>query len=137
LEKRPQVVIANTGIGIRGWLEAAEGWGLGEQLRAVLASSYLITRGPKARGAVRAAGLTDAWSAPSESCQEVVEHLRERGLAGCTVALQLHGDSQPEHCAELRAACARGTALRARRAPGQSLFKAAQLRRNRPATSRR
>lgn len=104
LEKRPQVVIANTGIGVRGWLEAAEGWGLAEQLRAVLAESYLITRGPKARGAVRAAGLTDAWSAPSESCQEVVDHLRERGLSGCTVALQLHGDGQPEHCAELRAA---------------------------------
>lgn len=100
----PDVVIANTGIGMRGWLEAAEGWGLAEQLREVLAGSYLVTRGPKARGAVRAAGLTDDWSAPSEGCDEVVDHLCERGVAGRTVALQLHGESQPEHAAALRAA---------------------------------
>src|SRR5687768_3664189 len=32
----PDLVVATTGIGFRGWLEAAEGWGIGEQLRAVL-----------------------------------------------------------------------------------------------------
>jgi uroporphyrinogen-III synthase len=104
LERPPDVVIANTGIGMRGWLEAAEGWGLAEKLREALAASYLVTRGPKARGAVRAAGLTDDWSAPSEGCDEVVTHLRERGVAGRRVALQMHGDTQPEHAAELRAA---------------------------------
>ena len=104
LARRPDVVIANTGIGMRGWLEAAEGWALAEPLRKVLADSYLVTRGPKARGAIRAAGLTDDWSAPSESCDEVVAHLRERGLAGSTVAMQLHGDLTDGHAAELRAA---------------------------------
>jgi uroporphyrinogen-III synthase len=104
LERPPDVVFANTGIGMRGWLEAAEGWGLAEPLRKVLADSYLVTRGPKARGAIRAAGLTDDWSAPSESCDEVVAYLRERGLAGRTVAMQLHGDAQDEHAGDLRAA---------------------------------
>lgn len=103
LARPPEVVIANTGIGMRGWLEAAEGWGLAEPLRRVLAGSYLVTRGSKARGAVRAAGLTDDWSAPSESCDEVVAHLRERGLVGVTVAMQLHGDEHDRHAAELRA----------------------------------
>jgi uroporphyrinogen-III synthase len=104
LARPPDVVIANTGIGMRGWLEAAEGWGLAEPLRKVLGGSYLVTRGAKARGAIRAAGLADDWSARSESCDEVVAHLRGRGLAGVTVAMQLHGDAHDEHAAELRAA---------------------------------
>jgi uroporphyrinogen-III synthase len=33
LDQPPDVVIANTGIGMRGWLEAAEGWGLVEPLK--------------------------------------------------------------------------------------------------------
>jgi uroporphyrinogen-III synthase len=32
----PDIVIATTGIGFRGWLEAAEGWGLADALRAAL-----------------------------------------------------------------------------------------------------
>jgi uroporphyrinogen-III synthase len=99
LDTPPDIVMANTGIGMRGWLEAAEGWGLGEPLRGVLGSSYLVARGPKARGAIRAAGLHDQWSPGSESCEEVVEHLCRRGVDGKVVALQLHGDRQPE-CTE-------------------------------------
>lgn len=100
----PSVVMANTGIGMRGWLEAAEGWGLAESLRGVLGSAYLVARGPKARGAIRAAGLHDHWSPGSESCDEVVEHLIERGVAGAVVAMQLHGERQPECRAALEAA---------------------------------
>ncbi|MBQ0990769.1 uroporphyrinogen-III synthase, partial [Micromonospora sp. H61] len=40
LDQPPDILMANTGIGMRGWLEAAEGWGLAEPLRSVLASSY-------------------------------------------------------------------------------------------------
>ncbi len=79
LDQPPDVLMANTGIGMRGWLEAAEGWGLAEPLHAVLARAYVVARGPKARGAIRAAGLHDQWSPASESCEEVVEHLRRRG----------------------------------------------------------
>lgn len=99
LENPPDVVIANTGIGMRGWLEAAEGWGLAEPLRAILGSSYLVARGPKARGAIRAAGLHDHWSPTSESCDEITAHLCQRGVAGQVIAMQLHGDRQPE-CTE-------------------------------------
>jgi uroporphyrinogen-III synthase len=50
-------VAVATGVGFRGWIEAAEGWGLGEPLREHLARERIVTRGPKATGAVRAAGL--------------------------------------------------------------------------------
>jgi uroporphyrinogen-III synthase len=100
----PTIVVANTGIGMRGWLEAAEGWGLAEPLRAALSGAYLIVRGPKARGAIRAAGLADQWSPDSESCAEVLDHLLTRGVAGERIAVQLHGDDQPDFIAALREA---------------------------------
>ncbi|MEU7613061.1 uroporphyrinogen-III synthase [Micromonospora sp. NPDC049204] len=104
LNQPPDILMANTGIGMRGWLEAAEGWGLAEPLRSVLASSYVVARGPKARGAIRAAGLHDQWSPVSESCDEVVDHLRRRGVAGQVIAMQLHGERQPDCTLALEAA---------------------------------
>ncbi|BFU47036.1 uroporphyrinogen-III synthase [Krasilnikovia sp. MM14-A1004] len=100
----PDVVLVSTGIGLRGWLEAAEGWGLADPLRAVLTNAYLVARGPKARAAVRTAGLREHWSPEADSYEEVVDHLTARGVAGLTVAMQLHGDSQPEYTAALEAA---------------------------------
>jgi uroporphyrinogen-III synthase len=100
----PTVAFISTGIGLRGWLEAAEGWGVAEPLTAALRGSYLIARGAKARGALRAAGLVDAWSPESESCDEVLAHLLERGVAGERIAVQLHGDDQPDFVEALRKA---------------------------------
>ncbi|MDP9815911.1 uroporphyrinogen-III synthase [Spirilliplanes yamanashiensis] len=107
LDSPPDVVVANTGIGMRGWLEAAEGWGLGDPLRGVLGRAHLVARGVKAGSALRAAGLRAGFAAEGESYDEVVEHLRGRGLAGLTVALQLHGERQPEFTEALTAAGAR------------------------------
>lgn len=107
LETPPDIVLVNTGIGMRGWLEAAEGWGLAEPLRSALSRAYLVARGPKARAAIRSAGLQDHWSPEGESYEEVVEHLTARGLSGMTVAMQLHGESQPEYTDALHAASAR------------------------------
>ncbi len=104
LASAPDVVVATTGIGFRGWMEAADGWGLGEQLRERFASSELLTRGPKAKGAVRAAGLSEAWAPDSESTDEVLEHLLAEGVAGRRVVVQLHGEPLPEFCGQLRAA---------------------------------
>lgn len=107
LDTPPDVVLVNTGIGMRGWLEAADGWGLGEPLRSVLSRSYVVARGPKARAAIRSAGLQDQWAPEGESFEEVVNHLGGRGVAGLTVAIQLHGESQPEYTEALEAAGAR------------------------------
>lgn len=92
----PDVLVVTTGIGFRGWLEAADGWGLGEDLLAALRRTTVLTRGPKARGAVRAGGLTDAWSPPSESSAEVLDHLLAAGVEGVRVAVQLHGEPLPD-----------------------------------------
>lgn len=103
----PDVVVVTTGIGFRGWVEAADGWGLGEALLAALLRATLLARGPKARGAVRAAGLTDAWSPPSESTAEVLEHLLAGELEGIRVAVQLHGEPLPDFVETLCCAGAR------------------------------
>ena len=91
----PDVVIATTGIGFRGWMEAADGWGLGEALRTCFADAELLTRGPKAKGAVRAAGLTETWAPESEATDEVLARLLGEGVLGRRIALQLHGEPAP------------------------------------------
>ncbi|MFG2834848.1 uroporphyrinogen-III synthase [Streptomyces zaomyceticus] len=91
----PDVVVATTAIGFRGWVEAADGWGYGEELLGVLRGVELLARGPKVKGAVRAAGLTESWSPSSESMAEVLDRLLAEGVAGRRIALQLHGEPLP------------------------------------------
>ncbi len=102
LGTRLDYVVATTGVGWRGWMSAAEGWGLGEQLVAACADATVVTRGPKATGAVRASGLREVWSPPSESSDELLGWLCDRDLAGRTVAVQEHGIPAIEFAAELR-----------------------------------
>ncbi|WP_051133318.1 uroporphyrinogen-III synthase [Nocardia paucivorans] len=105
----PRIVVATTGIGFRGWMEAAEGWGLAERLRSTLSSTRLLARGPKAKGAIRAAELREEWSPASESSAEVLDHLLEEGVEGVRIAVQLHGattewEPLPDFCEVLRSA---------------------------------
>ncbi|MFF1285269.1 uroporphyrinogen-III synthase [Streptomyces sp. NPDC058299] len=100
----PDVVVATTAIGFRGWVEAADGWGLGEQLLGRLSGVRLLARGPKVKGAIRAAGLTEDWSPSSESLAEVLDRLLEEGVDGHRVAVQLHGEPLPGFVESLRAA---------------------------------
>ncbi|GIF72907.1 uroporphyrinogen-III synthase [Asanoa siamensis] len=95
LDRPPDVVVANTSIGTRGWLEAADAWGLAEPLRGVLAQAYLVTRDPRVRG---------GGPLVEESYAEVIDHLRERGVRGQVVAMQLPGERQPEWTAALEEA---------------------------------
>jgi uroporphyrinogen-III synthase len=98
------VVVATTGIGFRGWVEAAEGWGLGEGLLTSLNKATVLTRGPKAKGAVRAAGLVEAWSPESEASAELLEHLLADGVSGKRIAVQLHGEPLMDFVEGLRSA---------------------------------
>ena len=63
LESPPDVIVATTGIGFRGWVEAADAAGIAEDLLAVMGTARLVARGPKARGAIQAAGLEADWVA--------------------------------------------------------------------------
>jgi uroporphyrinogen-III synthase len=96
IERGPDITVASTGIGFRGWVQAATEWGIGDDLVGALGAGTLIARGPKARGAIRSTGLTDAWSPPSESSAEVLEHLLGMGVRGLRIAVQQHGEPLPD-----------------------------------------
>ncbi|WP_204800899.1 uroporphyrinogen-III synthase [Mycobacterium riyadhense] len=91
VENAPDVVIVTTGIGFRGWIEAAHGWDVADELVASLALARILARGPKACGAIRQAGLCEEWSPESEASQEVLDRLLADGPAGLRIAVQLHG----------------------------------------------
>lgn len=105
----PDIVVATTGIGFRGWIEAADGWGLADDLIDKLAGTRLLARGPKVTGAIRAAGLHEQWSPPSESSSELISELLDEGVDGLRVGVQLHGattdwEPLPDLCEVLREA---------------------------------
>ena len=95
LGERIDAVVATTGIGFRGWIEAAEGWGLGDALLERLSHASMLARGPKATGAIRAAGLSESYSPASESNAELLQHLLSSGVDGQRIAVQLHGEPLP------------------------------------------
>ena len=96
IEQPPDITVATTGIGFRGWIQAATDWEIGAELQSALGAGDLIARGPKARGAIRSTGLMDIWSPPSESSAEVLEYLLERGVDGLRIAVQQHGEPLPD-----------------------------------------
>lgn len=85
------VVVVTTGIGFRGWLETADAADLGPALVEALRGTRLIARGPKASGALQAAGLTPDWVAESETSSEIAELLLGEGVTGLRIAVQHHG----------------------------------------------
>ncbi|MFF4982538.1 uroporphyrinogen-III synthase [Streptomyces sp. NPDC001046] len=102
IRQAPDIAVATTAIGFRGWVEAADGWGLGEDLLSRLGGVRILARGPKVKGAVRAAGLTEEWSPSSESMAEVLDRLLEEGVEGLRIAVQLHGEPLPGFVEALR-----------------------------------
>ncbi|MGI5189136.1 uroporphyrinogen-III synthase [Promicromonospora sp. CA-289599] len=91
LDAPPDVLVVTTGIGFRAWTEAADAHGLAEPLLALLARTRIVARGPKARGAIQAAGLQADWVAESETSAEVAEVLLSEGVHGLRIAIQHHG----------------------------------------------
>lgn len=87
----PDIVVATTGVGFRGWIEAADEAGLADELLSALAGAQLVARGPKARGAIQQVGLTADWVAESETSAELGEFLLAEGVEGRRIAVQHHG----------------------------------------------
>lgn len=73
IAERPQVLIANTGLGIRSWFGAAESWDLGDDLLDALRRTRIYARGPKAAGAVHSLGLEVVARAATERLRECVD----------------------------------------------------------------
>lgn len=91
LETPVDAVVVNTGIGFRSWFDTVMAAGLDEEFLAALDKVRLIARGPKARGALQAAGLKADWVAESETSQEILDFLLAEGVDGDRIAIQHHG----------------------------------------------
>ncbi|WP_083504578.1 uroporphyrinogen-III synthase [Nesterenkonia jeotgali] len=104
IEAAPDFAIITTAYGMRRWSEAADTYGLGTELFETLEQATILVRGPKARGAVRAAGLDDDGSAEDERTATVVDMLLTRDVRGKSVALQQHGASDDSQIHRLQAA---------------------------------
>ncbi|MEL5954375.1 uroporphyrinogen-III synthase [Streptomyces sp. CLV115] len=95
-------VVATTGVGWRGWLSAADGWGYGARLAEVCRDAVVLTRGPKATGAVRAGGLSETYSPVTETTDALLAWLLARDLPGRRIAVQEHGVPLDTFSAALR-----------------------------------
>ncbi|MDQ0645509.1 uroporphyrinogen-III synthase [Microbacterium murale] len=91
VERPPDIVVVTTGVGFRGWMDAAHEHDLAEALTVALSGSQFVARGPKAHGAIQQAGFVADWVAESETAAEVGEYLLSSSLAGKRVAVQHHG----------------------------------------------
>jgi uroporphyrinogen-III synthase len=98
------IVVVTTGIGFRGWMETADAAGVATDLVEALRQTRLIARGPKASGALQAAGLTPDWVADSETSAEIADLLLDEGVVGLRVAVQHHGAGDDHLEARLTAA---------------------------------
>jgi uroporphyrinogen-III synthase len=91
----PEIFIATTGIGIRAFMAAAQAAGLESGVVGALSASRIAARGPKAAGAIQAAGLEVWWQEPSEQLDAMLQTLIGQLVPGTRVALQRYGHPVP------------------------------------------
>ncbi len=91
IARPPDVTLLTTGIGVRGWFEAAESIDRGEPLLDALRRGEIFARGKKAHGAAITQGLAPGWQTPGGTTAEMVDELARRGVVGSRVAVQLDG----------------------------------------------
>lgn len=104
IRRRPRAFVANTGVGVRSMVSAAEAWGLGEDLVAALGAARTYARGPKASGALHSIGLDVVSRAPTERLGEAVDLLLAGLAPGEVVAFQVDGSGDAPALERLRAA---------------------------------
>lgn len=88
---RPDVVVVTTGVGLRGWLAAADRHEFGADLRESVGQARVLARGAKALGALRAEGIPVDWVSEEETAEDVARHLSGLDLSGRHVVVQHHG----------------------------------------------
>ena len=102
IDAAPDVLLATTSYGIRRWFEVADSAGLGQELTDALAETDILVRGPKARGAIRAAGLDDAGMSDEETTASLVDKTLAEYPHATAVAVQLHGQTDEHQLSRLR-----------------------------------
>ncbi len=103
LDNPPDLVIFTTGLGVRGWLEAADAIQLGDDLRDVLGQAELLARGPKATGALVTVGYEVAWTAPRLGTTTSPISSQRGDMQGTRVAVQLDGAGAKDLCDQIEA----------------------------------
>lgn len=101
---RPALLLATTSYGVRRWFEVADAAGIADDLLAALDRTTVLVRGPKARGGVRAAGLTDRGMSQRETTESLVDRALAESPSPGTIAVQLHGFRDERQLDRLRAA---------------------------------
>ncbi|HIW90808.1 MAG TPA: uroporphyrinogen-III synthase [Candidatus Corynebacterium avicola] len=91
----PEIVVVTTGVGFRGWMDAAEQDGVQEDLVGALEQAQILVRGPKARGAVQQAGMEIDWVAETETSTEIIDYLQAEGVRDKRIVIQHHGAGDP------------------------------------------
>jgi uroporphyrinogen-III synthase len=104
IDAAPDVLLATTSYGIRRWFEVADSAGLGQELTDALAGTDILVRGPKARGAIRAAGLDDVGMSDEETTASLVDKALAEYPGATAVAVQLHGQTDERQLSRLREA---------------------------------
>ncbi|HVX19369.1 MAG TPA: uroporphyrinogen-III synthase [Acidimicrobiales bacterium] len=87
----PDVVVVDTGVGVTSWFEAAQEWGLADQVRDALQGAGALARGAKAASALRRrTGLVSVTS-PDGRLGSLRAVLADRSLEGRRVVVQRSG----------------------------------------------
>lgn len=101
LAKKPEWLVATTGMGMKLWIEAAERTGRVEGLRALAEGTRTIARGNKAVAGLRDLDVDPEWVSEVQTDADVVRWLAERAEPGDVVAVQLHGSPTDHPYGEL------------------------------------
>ena len=104
VDQPPDTLVLQTGMGLNMWLDAMDGIGLGDRVRAALGGCEVLARGPKAVSAARRAGLEVAWSAPDEQFAQIVDHVDATGGRN-RLFLQVDGTDEEALAAPLTDSC--------------------------------
>jgi uroporphyrinogen-III synthase len=104
IDQPPDTLVLQTGMGLTMWLDAMDGFGLGDRVREALGSCEVLARGPKAVSAARRAGLEVAWSAPDELFAQIVDHVAATGGRD-RLFLQVDGTDEEALAAPLADTC--------------------------------
>jgi uroporphyrinogen-III synthase len=102
IRAQPELLLATTSYGLRRWFEIADSTGLGQELFSTLEAADILVRGPKARGAIRAADLDDAGMSDEETTVSLVSKVLAEHPPTTTVAVQLHGSTDEQQLDRLR-----------------------------------